>query len=118
MIKIPLAPFGGNLRVFTSVSKFRAYVSRYAVDELTDEEVENVVGFTMVSETKRGAGLFMMLLPAKQDLSTLVHESSHVTDYLLEHHCIPVGIENTEQRAYTVEYFFREISKALYGVKL
>ena len=116
MIKIPLAPFGGNLRVFTDVVRFLAYIERYSVERFNKEERDRVAhctGLTFEGETKKGEGLFLMLLPEKQSLDTLVHEVSHLTDMLMIYHECPIDWGNTEQRAYTSEYFFREISKAL-----
>ena len=56
---------------------------------------------------------YFFLAVFNRNIQTLVHESVHIVDYLLDRHGIPIDIANTETRAYLTDYIF---SKALqYG---
>lgn len=59
--------------------------------------------------------LFWVVFPKKPDICLIVHECSHVVDYIFDYTGIPISVENTESRAYMMGFLVGEMM-AHYGV--
>lgn len=97
--EIQLAPTPHPLRVYICTAKeLKEHLPR--AKELNLKDDYSGVHLT-VSDGKEIYDVIHML---KWDLETLVHELMHVIDELCEY----TGIKDTEFRAYTMDYLFRE----------
>lgn len=81
-------------------------------DGITEEIKSGVLGFCIMHDNRT----FMWMQSCNDDdwtyWETLLHETSHLCDYVLRHR----NMQNeTEARAYTHEYLFRSIRRKVMG---
>lgn len=80
---------------------------------LSDEEIEalTMYGDGRTVMLKGGQTVLWLKHHPKKNISLLVHESIHATDFLLDE--LGIDDKNKELNAYMVEYLVREIQKKL-----
>lgn len=80
---------------------------------LSDEEIEalTMYGDGRAVMLKGGQTVLWIKKYPKKDVSTLVHEAIHATDFILDR--LEIEDKNKELNAYMVEYLVREIQKKL-----
>lgn len=83
------------------------------------------VGFKFMDELRDGLGMTVKLSPdstttrqnlyvvwlSSWNISTLVHEITHLVLYIFDELGVPTGIENTEGIVFYTEYWFNEIQR-------
>ena len=97
------------LYLFTDSNMWNDAMSSHGEEDfyIKDEEMEYTNALTSVIH---GDGLILsMYLKKDADIYTVIHESVHVVDFLIEN----IGLEHTEFRAYTVQYIVENIMKEL-----
>ncbi len=56
---------------------------------------------------------YALCIPDDCNLGTVVHECSHMIDFMFETHGVPGGIESTEIRAYMLGVLFMDVCEIL-----
>ena len=104
-IKIPI--FETRVYLFKDPDEFNDYLQKHVPDF---QREENIFGITGGYEDQRGRFFIAVCIacPKEELKSTLLHESSHITDELLKN----AGIQdkNGEIDAYLLEYVNKRIS--------
>ena len=54
-----------------------------------------------------------MVIPERANLGTVVHECSHMIDFMFEVHGVPGGVESTEIRAYMLTQLLMDVALIL-----
>ena len=67
-------------------------------------------GLATIQRAADGTCYFSLFLPAGTGAGTIVHECSHAVDLLLDHHGVPLTVDNTEVRAYMLERLFEDVT--------
>lgn len=86
------------------------FLKRFKVEDSI--EIEGCEGLTVFSQN------FVIIWSKYKDksiesLTTLVHESVHAANMILDHKGIPMSLENDESQAYLVEWIFENCYKVL-----
>lgn len=103
-------PFGVQIAVFHCLTE----MNRYFVEQL---EIQNTEFFAVkanamatVQADPQGIKWFAMWLPLDAPFSKIAHECSHMVDFVMDAHGVPINIENTEVRAYLLERMLEAVT--------
>lgn len=94
-VKIPI--FTGRLVIYMIDTK----------EEYNKFCKDNVDGYTY----KDGILYYVVCIHDKSLLSTLVHESVHITNYIFKQHGLKLDVNNDEAQAYITTWVFEQIHK-------
>ncbi|GAA6162583.1 hypothetical protein NBRC116590_02870 [Pelagimonas sp. KU-00592-HH] len=101
-------PFGAQIGVFKDLDEMCEYFER--VVGIKDHGFRDKRAKAMASELtdEKNTHWWAVYLPEEVDLSTIVHECSHLADMVMESHGVPLGWESTEVRAYVLQRMFEQ----------
>lgn len=110
-------PFDNNVAVFHDVSEMVRYHEKVlgAKDHGIDPTYAKAMACSISG--KDGAMYFSMYLPEDAPLSQIVHECSHMVDFLFKHHGVGLDVCHTEIRAYMLQRMFEDVTKMMNVVK-
>lgn len=91
-------PFGAQISCFGGVKELREWGDATGLD--TTKWDLAAYGMAVRDHDKSGVALFAMALRPDARIETLVHECSHMVDFIHDECGVPVELENTEIRAY------------------
>jgi hypothetical protein len=91
-----------KIAVFKSIKQARRVVD-------VSDDCAGAAGIAGYAKRDDGQVIFYMILPKKPKLDTIVHESIHVVDYLLECVGIPITVQCGEVRTYMTEWLVSEL---------
>ena len=112
---ITVYPFKARVAVFKDFEERCRYYEE--VIGIADHGFRDRPANAMASEHEdsTGAPWWSMYLPDDTSVPTIVHECSHIVDFLMDAHGVPVNVENTEIRAYMLADLFEEVSAVMAG---
>lgn len=115
-------PEGKKPDFVVMVHPFRAQVAVFSDNEarcwyfenhlgISDHGMDERASYGMASQHQDDSGVswHSMHLPEDAGIGTVVHECSHIVDYLMDAHGVPISIDNTEIRAYMLEALFMDV---------
>lgn len=108
--KIKIQPFDYDVVVFTNKKKFNKYLKKRDIEL----NLNSVIGYCCKLESEDNNEL-IMLLPFKYDESVTIHESLHLTWFILEIAQIEIDSSNHEIQAYLLEHTIKQIKKNVYS---
>lgn len=105
-------PFGAQIACFSSIKDIRRWgkVKGFDLDGWNPASY----GLAVRDHDAAGVAWFAMALREDATMQTLVHECSHMVDFIHDEHGVPVGAENTEIRAYQLGALVADMAE-LYG---
>lgn len=100
-------PFQAQVAIFRDFGK----LERYHRDVLgISVDLDGVCNGLALEQTDAdGCKWWSMCLPKGVSLGTVVHECSHIVDFLMSAHGVPLTVENTEIRAYLLGVLFMDV---------
>lgn len=112
---VTVYPFKAQVAIFRDFDTLRRYYEQ--VIGISDHRFGDRPANAMASEHQddSGANWWSLFLPDDVQAPTVVHECSHIVDFMMETHGVPMGVENTEIRAYMLAALFEEVTAALSG---
>ncbi len=102
MKTILVQPYNYEVKITSAKSAFSRIVG-------TKLDYTNVRGYAVHLQD-----YVLIYLPKDCDLSTIVHESTHASWYILSTMGVHLNADNHEAQSYLIEYLFEEIRK-IYG---
>lgn len=110
---ITVYPFKAQVAIFRDFDERCRYYEE--VLGISDHGFFGRPANAMASEHQDDAGItwWSLFLPDDVQAPTIVHECSHIVDFMMETHGVPMGVENTEIRAYMLADVFEEVTAAL-----
>lgn len=104
-------PFRAQVALFHDLEEMARYYEKVLGihDHGFHERTSN--GMASKHADKEGVHWFSLYLPKAAAAGTIVHECSHVVDFVLDHHGVPLNAENTEIRAYMLERLFEDVAE-------
>ena len=102
-------PFQAQVAIFDNFKSRQKYYKKVLKIE-TDCE-----GFACASYDRIGNGpwWFSICIPEHCNIGTIIHECSHMVDFMFETHGVPGGIESTEIRAYMLSLLVLDVCEIL-----
>ena len=110
---VTVYPFGVGVAIFTDQEEAAQYFEK--VHGIHNHGIRDRTGIAFAGrlEDDDGRSWFFMVLPKGVSLKIVVHECSHIIDFVMDLHGVPINVENTEMRAYLLADLFDETCKAL-----
>ena len=71
-------------------------------------------GLVSMEESDEGQVMIALVITPYGDYGTIVHEASHIVDFIFEHLGILPGSESTETRAYVLGYIFEKTAEMIH----
>lgn len=102
--------FSIDVAIFRSEKARHKVLRKQGCDDL-DRHSDAALASAHRDFTASGQVRFSMVIKPEASLGTWAHECSHMADFILDHFHIPLGIENTEIRAYLIGYLFDNLIK-------
>ena len=106
-------PFASNVAVFHDVGEMIRYHEEVlgAQGHGIDPTFSKAMACSIVGGN--GAMYFSMHLPKDAPLSQIVHECSHMVDFLFDHHGVGLDVGHTEIRAYMLQRMFEDVTEIM-----
>jgi len=104
-------PFQAQVAVFNSMKSLRKYHKKQLDLTLNISGAQAFACWNTHNAT--GEGWFAICVPDDCNLGTVVHECSHMVDFMCEAHDVPINAENTEIRAYMLGVLFMDVCEIL-----
>ena len=108
---IKIQPFNFDVTIFTNKKEFQDYIGSYQIDTSI---VDNVIGYCANLESESN-NILIMLLPNKYNNSVVIHESVHLSWFILEIAQIKLKSSTQEIQAYLVEHIVKQIKEHVYS---
>jgi hypothetical protein len=108
---IKIQPFDFDLTVFTNKKEFQDYLGSYQIDTSI---VDSAIGYCCNLESETNNAL-LMLLPKKYNNYVTIHESVHLSWFILEIAHIKLKSSTQEIQAYLVEHIVKQIKEHVYS---
>lgn len=108
---VVVMPFNASVALFEDRNELIRYHSERLGIEL--DLKPSGYGSAHENEDAKGVVWWSMYIPKKANLPTIVHECSHIVDFMMDTHGVPINMENTEIRAYMLGYLFQDVCEAL-----
>lgn len=108
---VVVEPFGAQVALFEDIDRMARYHRKVLGVDI--EIVPSAYARTHQEVGLDGLIYWSMWLPKTATLSTIVHECSHVVDFMMDAHGVPISLENTEIRAYMLGALFQDVCGAL-----
>ncbi len=109
-----VAPFDIQVAVWRTREKMIEYyaeVLSYDVEPTSNVGPSN--GLCYAFKDDSGVNWYNLILPESVKPKTIVHECSHAIDFIMDDVGVPIGIENTEIRAYLLGDLYEDVCIAL-----
>jgi hypothetical protein len=102
---ISLDIFNLDVAVFDNEDDRIAVLTDQGCHDLTRND-EAALASAHLDHTDSGSLRLAMVIKPHARKSTWAHECVHIADFVMNHHGVPTGVENTEIRAYMVGHLF------------
>lgn len=106
---IEVGPFGAQVALFESDEERLAYFREALGFEGKRHEGPHY-GLATREYSPAGKVYFTITICPDANITTLAHEASHMVDWMCDEHGVPLGVENTEIRAYMLESIFADLA--------
>lgn len=108
----PVIPYNMSVFVFRSMSDLKDFFQGrfgpcYDLSDLPDKGFDAMVVYREHPNT--GVSYQCLVLPEDAALDIIVHECSHLVDDILHTRGVPLSADNTEVRAYLLQYIFLSV---------
>lgn len=105
-----MLPFRTQVALFHDLKEMARYHEK--VLGIRDHGLHDIASNGMASQKADGDGVhwFSLFLPDDAEPGLIVHECSHAVDLILDHHGVPLNVENTEVRAYMLQRLFEDVT--------
>jgi hypothetical protein len=104
-------PFQAQVAIFRDLKKLEKYHRKVLHIEVNFDR--SARGMASEQVDKDGSRWWSLYLPGDTSLGTVVHECSHIVDFLMDAHGVPLTVENTEIRAYLLGVLFMDVCHEL-----
>jgi hypothetical protein len=105
-----IEPWNIQLALYSSIRQWREYaINTLKIDPLPIPEAS--YGAAVIHEEPDGKAWWGMILNSDCDDCTIVHECSHIVDFIFDQQNLPTGVENTELRAYMIGNLFDSVKE-------
>lgn len=101
-------PFGAQISCFDGIKALRKWGKSTGLD-VTDWGPA-CYGLAIRGEDKNGITWFAIALEDRASIRTLVHECSHMVDFIHDTFGVPIEMQNTEIRAYQLAALVMDVS--------
>lgn len=108
---IKIQPFNFDVTIFTNKKEFQDYIGSY---QINTSIVDNAIGYCANLESESN-NILIMLLPKKYNNSVVIHESVHLSWFILEIAQIKLKSSTQEIQAYLVEHIVKQIKEHVYS---
>lgn len=108
---ILVMPFQAQVAIFDSFKARKKYYKN--VLKLDVKSLKHGAAVASYDQDDDGQYWYAMCIPEKCNMGTIVHECSHMVDFMCETHGVPIDIENTEIRAYMLGVMFLDVCEVL-----
>lgn len=109
-ITIKIQPFNYDVTIFTTKKEFAKYFKLKGLDTAI---LDGVIGYCCNIEDETNSEL-SLLLPSKYNEGITIHESVHLSWFVLEIAQVPLNSDTQEIQAYLVEYIVKQIKENVY----
>lgn len=109
-------PFGQRVYVTADGGEFLARYNREKRKHkkaMKPTELDGTNGMAVSIKTQHGIRYFALYIKDPKTLSTIFHESLHMTHFLMKHAGMPICPSSTELQAYTMEAIAEQTWKKL-----
>ncbi|WP_065321770.1 hypothetical protein [Tritonibacter mobilis] len=104
-------PFQAQVAIFRDLEKLSKYHRKVLRITVDFDRSAHAMASEQVDED--GCRWWSLYLPEETTLGTVVHECSHMVDFLMEAHGVPLSVANTEIRAYLLGVLFMDVCHEL-----
>lgn len=107
---VMVMPYRAQVALFDGYAAMKRYFEKKLDVQVIGGDAS--YGCAFCEQDDNGVTWFGIVLEDDANLSTLVHECSHMVDFIFETHGVPHGAENTEVRAYTLAELVGDVCDA------
>ncbi len=102
---IHLDIFNLDVAIFDNEDDRIAALTDQGCNDLS-RHTEAAIASAHIDATEDGGPRLSMVIKPHATKATWAHECVHITDFVMDHLSLPMGVENTEIRAYMVGHLF------------
>ena len=110
---VTMQPFNAQIAIFRDQKTQRKYFKKAHGIKHLNSFNGTANGTAMQLTSPNGFEFYTMFLPVDVTAKTVVHECSHIVDFVLDSSGVPLIAENTEIRAYALADLFEQVTNAL-----
>ncbi|WP_120636033.1 hypothetical protein [Ruegeria sp. EL01] len=104
-------PFGAEVPIFDDIDRMdRFYRKRWGIKTDWDRATFGTAGRCY---DKNGVARYALFIPSTANLGLIVHECSHIVDFVMHECGVPISLKNTEVRAYMLATLFCDVCHVL-----
>ena len=101
-------PFQAQVAIFDSLKARNKYYKKVLkLDNIIPAEV--TIAVASYNQDDEGAFWYSITFNQTPNIGTIIHECSHMVDFMFETHGVPGGIESTEIRAYMLQLMIFDV---------
>mgnify|MGYP000155974381 CR=1 FL=1 len=105
-------PFQTQVAVFDSFKSWRKYYKKIG-SPINPKWADGAAALASTHRGSNGKYWYSIIVPEDGNLGTIVHECSHMVDYICDDSGVPINMENTEIRAYMLGVLFLDVCEIL-----
>ena len=103
-------PFQAQVAIFDNLKARNKYYKKVLKIGNT---IHAAVAVASYNEDEDGCFWYSITFQSEPDIGTIIHECSHMVDFMFETHGVPGGIESTEIRAYMLSLLVLDVCEIL-----
>ncbi len=114
VFEVPL--FNTQVAVFNNLNKLQKYHTKVIGEEPIGGLDEASYGMCIMAGGRNGVKWFYIFISPDAHKYTMIHECSHLVDYVMDSCGVPIDVHNTEVRAYLLAAACEGLDEVLEGV--
>ena len=106
IVKINL--FGVSIGVFDTFKAYKSYHEKVLKLDTEGVNIRAIAAATVLVSDK-STHWFALIIPKKANIVTIAHECSHMADFIMDVHGVPISLDNTEIKAYLMAQIMQDV---------